>query len=89
MVFKFTHELGFTGIRCKSGTVPAAVSPYATMCLLRLPNIKSVAKSAINTLLHRDSQQQVLSRICTGFPLIQVLVGTQKPLTPTKLVQAE
>ena len=36
--------------------------------LLRLPNIKSVAKSAINTQLHRDLQQQVLSRIRTGFP---------------------
>ena len=34
MVSEFMHELGFTGIRCKSGTVPAAVSPYATVCLL-------------------------------------------------------
>ena len=34
MVSEFVHELGFTGIRCESGTVPAAVSPYAIVCLL-------------------------------------------------------
>lgn len=28
------QRLGFTGIRCESGTVPAAVSPLATVCLL-------------------------------------------------------
>ena len=28
------QRLGFTGIRCESGTVPAAVSPFATVCLL-------------------------------------------------------
>jgi hypothetical protein len=28
MVSEFMHELGFTGIRCESGTVPAAVSSF-------------------------------------------------------------
>ena len=46
--------------------VTAGLLTYPVYCAF--PTMKSVAKSAINTQLQRDLQQQVLSRICTGFP---------------------
>ena len=44
----------------------AGLLTYPVYCAF--PTMKSVAKSAINTQLQRDLQQQVLSRIHTGFP---------------------
>ena len=46
--------------------VTAGLLTYPVYCAF--PTMKSVAKSAINTQLQRDLQQQVLSRIHTGFP---------------------